>query len=1043
MIADCEEEWGQRYLESLLEFDARLSSGNIQDEAPGADQEFPEVVRDRLNRARACVKLLQLRWRNRSTEPGEIGAPGRRPPSIPGYEIEGELGHGGMGVVYKARQLGVDRIVAIKLILAGAQATADRRQRFLQEARAMARLSGPHFVQLFEAGEADGVPYLVMEFVPGTNLADHCAGRPQPALGAARLVGLLARAIHSAHAQHIIHRDLKPGNVLLSPDGTPKITDFGLAKDLAFPMIATASGTMVGTMAYMAPEQVRGGQSVGPATDIYALGAVLYELLTGMPPYEGDSPAEIMNRVLHEVPISPRRIRPSVPRDLETICLRCLEKSPERRYATALHLADDLERFQQGRPVLARPISSPERFWRLCLRHPGVSAALAALVLATCYYIVHLRSTLRDVEHHLHFQTILAADGEWLLGHNSAANHLLEELPLSSRATWEWRHSWRRNHSYLQELPFVDAVWFVGISPDGRKLAAAGLEGSLRVFDLHSGRALPTPTALWERVLNFRFRPDGDLVCNSNNKDDISIWVERQGKFHRVLAPTPGHRHAITLAGDRIALAPPDGIISIRSCADGRELEQIRLEPDPWILAYSDDGRWLAAAPESRRPGTIHVLDAQTGTIVQPLQVDKGVSAVCFSHDGQFLAAGLINKDNRLAEPIHLVVWRWADRQIMLKRPLKYAVDGLVFGSSNQELFLLERNRAVHAIDVTDGEERQHLREDTAWCFVLSQDRRRLVTGTRTGLIHTWDLAQPQQGVCTLPCATDVIRAVAYHPKKPIVAAGGTDGRISLWDHRSAKLLRSWQAHETLERGVTSLVFTPDGSMLISGGADHLVNLWDPERGELLRSSLGGHRTFVSKLAVTPDGRLLASGAGDGTMAIWELPSGKAVRALHSDAVALGALAFSHDGRLLASGARELLVWDTRTWKNRPVSFDGTTALAFTADDQFLIAGNTKGKVKQINVTNLKSVRYFEGHGEKITGIALSPDGSRAVTSSDDKTLRLWETVTGRSILTLDGHVAGVECVAFSPNGTSVASGDWSGTVKIWQAPFADKERSE
>jgi serine/threonine-protein kinase len=304
----------------------------------------------------------------------------------PGYEILGELGRGGMGVVYKARQVELDRVVALKMILAGAHAGEKERERFSAEARAVARIQHPNIVQLYEIGQHDGLPYFSLEFVDGGSLDRKIRRQPQPPREAARLVEVLARAMHYAHERGIVHRDLKPANVLLTRDGTPKISDFGLAKRLEEDSTATRSGMVLGTPSYMSPEQARGDvHHIGPHSDVYALGAILYDLLTGRPPFAGSSMLDTIEQVCSLEPLAPRTLQPGVPRDLETICLKCLQKEPQRRYASALELAEDLRRFESDEPILARPVPAWERLWRWCKRNPrvaGLSAAVLVLMAA-------------------------------------------------------------------------------------------------------------------------------------------------------------------------------------------------------------------------------------------------------------------------------------------------------------------------------------------------------------------------------------------------------------------------------------------------------------------------------------------------------------------------------------------------------------------------------------------------------------------------------------------------------------------------------------
>ncbi len=317
---------------------------------------------------------------SRPLTPGKTVATSRRlaakaPPAdlprIPGYEIDAVLGYGGMGVVYKARQIGLGRTVALKMILAGAHASPEHLSRFRSEAEAVARLHHVNIVQIYEIGEHEGRPFFSLEYVEGGSLDKRLAGSAQPPRDAAHMIETLARAVHAAHHQGIVHRDLKPANILLTADGVPKITDFGLAKRLESEG-QTTTGAVLGTPSYMSPEQAAGkSRELGPAADVYALGAIFYEMLTGRPPHRGATTLDTVMLVLSDEPAPPARLQPRVPRDLDTICLKCLHKDPGRRYATAAALADDLRRFLDDQPIQARRVGAVGRLVRWCRRKIG------------------------------------------------------------------------------------------------------------------------------------------------------------------------------------------------------------------------------------------------------------------------------------------------------------------------------------------------------------------------------------------------------------------------------------------------------------------------------------------------------------------------------------------------------------------------------------------------------------------------------------------------------------------------------------------------
>jgi hypothetical protein len=320
-----------------------------------------------------------------------------RRPTIPGYQVLDELGHGGMGVVYRARQLGANRLVALKVIRAAESSRPEDLLRFLIEGETLARLRHPNIVQVYEVGTHDGQPFLALEYVDGGTLAEVAAASPMPARAAAALVETLARAVHAAHQCGIVHRDLKPANILLAREkegsgssgvgdpagvGTPKVADFGLAKPVAGGSGLTRTGQVLGTPSYMAPEQATAAANVGVPADVHALGAILYELLAGRPAFRADSPWETMMQVVHQAPAPPSRWRPGLPRDLEVIGLKCLEKDPARRYPSADALADDLRRWLAGEPVRARPAGAARRAWMWCRRRPALAALAGGLAAA-------------------------------------------------------------------------------------------------------------------------------------------------------------------------------------------------------------------------------------------------------------------------------------------------------------------------------------------------------------------------------------------------------------------------------------------------------------------------------------------------------------------------------------------------------------------------------------------------------------------------------------------------------------------------------------
>jgi formylglycine-generating enzyme required for sulfatase activity/predicted Ser/Thr protein kinase len=448
--------------------------------------------------------------------PLHYAAPPTGLPDVGGYEVVSELGRGGMGVVYLARQLGLNRPVALKVVLAGAHAGKEERARFQREAEAIALLGHPNIVQVYEVGEHDGVPFFALEYVEGGTLARRLGGRPLPAAAAAELVEVLARALHAAHSRGVIHRDLKPANVLLAADGTPKVADFGLAKRLeAAEGPATAAGAILGTPGYMAPEQASGGtRQPSPAVDVYALGAILYECLTGRPPFVAETSVETILRTLAEDAVPPRRLQPKCPRDLETICLKCLDKAPGKRYASALELAEDLQRWRTGRPVRARRTGLLERGVKWARRRPAAASlfgtallALAGLIAGALWYDARLRQARAETRAAALVESLASAqtvDVPRILGEltpyrphaDPLLARLFEESPPQSRA---------RLHAALVLLPGDPGQSpFLAERLVEAELAPPDVEVLAKALGPHAGAVVP---ALWSRLENPREPP--------------------------------------------------------------------------------------------------------------------------------------------------------------------------------------------------------------------------------------------------------------------------------------------------------------------------------------------------------------------------------------------------------------------------------------------------------------------------------------------------------------------------------------------------------
>jgi WD40 repeat protein len=937
------------------------------------------------------------------------------------------------------------------MILHADHAGERERHRFQAEAEAVARLQHPNIVQIYEVGEHRGLPYFSLEFCPGGSLGDKLNGTPLPAQEAARLVETLSQAMQAAHQAHVIHRDLKPANMLLTADGTPKITDFGLAKKLDV-QGQTHTGAVMGTPSYMAPEQAGGQKDISPAADVYALGAILYEMLTGRPPFKGASTWDTVQMVIGTEPVAPRQLQPKVPRDLETICLKCLQKQPSRRYTSAATLADDLRRFRAGEPILARPVGPLERGWRWCLRNPmaaGLSAAVVLLLIAVAvgstvgaiYLNLTTNEARRNAEqarYNQYVAEINLVQRDYEANNIGQVRELLDaQVPRDRDATdfrnFEWYYWDRMAHRELLTLKgHTRPVLGVSFSPDSRRLVSASYDETIRIWDAATGKELQLLTFKGHKgmVHAVSFSADGRRLASASQDQTVRVWDVATGQELLNLKGHTGNVSGVAFSpdGQRLASAGVDQTVRVWDAATGKELLTLKGHKRAvYRLAFSPDGRRLASAsnyPELEWPDNeVRVWDAATGEELFTLEKRTGtVNDVAFSPDGNRLAVA--RTDSTVD-----VYWVRHKRGSLTLKGHTGQVYGVSFSTDSRRLASASWDQTVRVWDPDTGEGLFTLKGHTNSVFSLSfsPDGRRLASAGSDQTVRIWDAVTGQE---SLALKSDRgVTGMSLSQDGGRLASASWDKTVRVWDAASGQELLTLKGHTGQVYGVS---FSPDGGRLASAGEDKIVRVWDiATKTEML--SFRGHTDLINRVCFSPDGRRLASASQDQTVRVWDANTGKELLTLKGNLD----VCFSPDGSRLASSAGDIVrVWEAATGQEL-LSLEGHTSLiqglSFSPDSCRLASAGEDHTVRVWDAATGKELLTLKGHTDRVNSVCFSPDGRRLASASWDHTVRVWDAATGKELLTLKGHTSQVNGVSFSPDGWRIASVGSDGTVRVWE----------